>query len=58
MYPSSTAMIVVRVQAARLTNESVTLLLAIGFGGLGLITSLWLLSMWLIEQYALVVIGD
>ena len=58
MYPSSTAMIVVRVQAARVTNESVTLLLAIGFGGLGLITSLWLLSMWLKEQYALVVIGD
>jgi hypothetical protein len=58
VYPSSTAMIVVRVQAARVTNESVTLLLAIGFGGLGLITSLWLLSMWLKEQYALVVIGD
>ena len=58
MYPSSTAMIVVRVQAARVTKESVTLLLAIGFGGLGLITSLWLLSMWLKEQYALVVIGD
>jgi hypothetical protein len=58
VYPSSTAMIVVRVQAARVTKESVTLLLAIGFGGLGLITSLWLLSMWLIEQYALVVIGD
>jgi hypothetical protein len=51
-------MIVVRVQAARVTKESVTLLLAIGFGGLGLITSLWLLSMWLIEQYVLVVIGD
>ena len=58
MYPSSTAMIVVRVQAARVIKESVTLLLAIGFGGLSLITSLWLLSMWLIEQYALVVIGD
>jgi hypothetical protein len=58
VYPSSTAMIVVRVQAARVTKESVTLLLAIGFGGLGLITSLWLLSMWLKEQYALVVIGD
>jgi len=51
-------MIVVRVQAARVIKESVTLLLAIGFGGLSLITSLWLLSMWLIEQYALVVIGD
>jgi hypothetical protein len=58
VYPSSTAMIVVRVQAARVIKESVTLLLAIGFGGLGLITSLWLLSMWLKEQYALVVIGD
>jgi hypothetical protein len=40
------------------TKEAVTLLLAIAVGGFALITALWLLSMWLIEQFALVVLGD
>ena len=40
-----------------MTKESVTLLLAIGVGGFALITGLWLFSMWLMEQIALVM-GD
>jgi hypothetical protein len=39
------------------TKEAVTLLLAIAVRGFALITGLWLLSMWLMEQYALV-LGD
>jgi hypothetical protein len=40
------------------TKEAVTLLLAAVVSGFALITGLWLLSMWLIEQFALVVLGD
>jgi hypothetical protein len=39
------------------TKEAVTLLLAIAVGGFALVTGLWLLSMWLMEQVALV-LGD
>ena len=41
-----------------MTKEGVTLLLAAVVGGFALITGLWLLSMWFIEWFALVVIGD
>ena len=40
-----------------MTKEGVALLLAIGVGGLALIQGLWLLSGWLMEQFALV-LGD
>lgn len=40
-----------------MTKEAVTLLLAIVVGGFALITGLWLLSTWLMEQYALA-LGD
>jgi hypothetical protein len=39
------------------TKEAVTLLLGLLVGGFALITGLWLLSIWLMEQYA-VVLGD
>ena len=40
-----------------MTKEGVTLLLAIGVGGFALITGLWLLGGWLMEQIALL-LGD
>jgi hypothetical protein len=39
------------------TKESVTLLFAIAVGGFALIAGLWRLSMWLMEQFPLV-LGD
>ena len=41
-----------------MTKETVTLLLAVAVGGFALIGWLLWLSSWLMEQYALLVLGD